>query len=194
MHCRTSTYLVPWCLFPASTFLHHFPSPSLLLRFLGFLSRYLHISPFCGTPLPVNSFSTIGALTPALRSQHRQVSPLTYAITSCRSILNHVACLYIALTTTSACKVFSRLRHYLAGSPSPPRRNRFLNVKTDISLPVTPHPVSRQRSYLQLQSCGLLWNGLAPFCYCALTGVQGALRAIFLMNNKKSLLFVLKRS
>src|SRR5437868_14588414 len=40
---ESPVYLVPWYRFHASTFLHHFPSPSLLLGFLELLSRYLRI-------------------------------------------------------------------------------------------------------------------------------------------------------
>ena len=42
------------------------------------------------------------------------------------------------------------------------RRNRFVILRTDSSHPVTPHPASRRRSYLQLRSCGPLRQGLAP--------------------------------
>jgi hypothetical protein len=52
------------------------------------------------------------------------------------------------------------------------RRNRFVILRTDSSLPVTPHPASRRRSYLQLRSCGQLRQGLPPCKWHALTGVR----------------------
>ena len=55
-----------------------------------------------------------------------------------------------------------------------PRRNRFVILRTDSSLPVTPHPASRRRSYLPLRSCGQLRQGLSPCKWHALTGVHEA--------------------
>jgi hypothetical protein len=52
------------------------------------------------------------------------------------------------------------------------RRNRFVILRTDSSLPATPHPASRRRSYLQLRSCGQLRQGLPPCKWHALTGVR----------------------
>src|SRR5258708_4840572 len=59
-----------------------------------------------------------------------------------------------------------------------PRRNRFVNLRTDSSLPVTPHPASRRRSYLQLRSCGQLRQGLSPCKWHAITGVHETARAV----------------
>ena len=59
-----------------------------------------------------------------------------------------------------------------------PRRNRFVNLRTDSSLPVTPHPASRRRSYLQLRSCGQLRQGLSPCKWHAITGVHETADAV----------------
>jgi hypothetical protein len=72
---------------------------------------------------------------------------------------------------------YSVLRYFQAsprgrGLAAIRRRNRFVILRTDSSLPVTPHPASRRRSYLQLRSCDKLRQGLAPCEWHALTGVH----------------------
>ena len=69
---------------------------------------------------------------------------------------------------------------YFQASPNPcrlaavPRRNGFVILRTDSSLPVTPHPASRRRSYLRLRSCGQLRQGLSPCKEHTLAGVHGS--------------------
>src|SRR5450759_2189847 len=62
---------------------------------------------------------------------------------------------------------YSVLRYFQAsprehGLAAIRRRIRFVILRTDSSLPVTPHPASRRRSYFQLRSCGKLRQGLTP--------------------------------
>jgi len=42
------------------------------------------------------------------------------------------------------------------------RRIAFVILRTEVSLPVAPHPTSRWRSDLPLRRCGILRHGLAP--------------------------------
>ena len=49
------------------------------------------------------------------------------------------------------------------------RRIRFVLLQTDSSLPAAPHPASRRRSCLPLQSHDALWRGLTPRRQDALT-------------------------
>ena len=61
-------------------------------------------------------------------------------------------------------------------SPHPSRlviashRNRFVILRTNNSLPITPHPASRQRSYFQLQG---LWFTLVRTCTLLVERLRG---------------------
>ncbi len=97
---------------------------------------------------------TMRVLTPA------PVHPGTGLPASCvppshRSVPNHVMRSTIAFAATLAWSMSSRLHLLLAGSPLTSRRIGFVVLRTDSSPPVAPHPASRRRSYLRLQS---LWH------------------------------------
>ena len=93
-------------------------------------------------------------LTPLYHHIDKEVSPLfsfNLLIIPSSTIQYN---LVIALATTTALLMIFRLRHNPSGLIIVSHRNRFVILRTDNSLPITPHPALRQRSYFQLQS---LW-------------------------------------
>ena len=120
-----------------STFLAPFPRHGFAFRAF----RNLHC------------FGTMEPLTPVAVAPASGL-PVYLAIPSRRSAPNH---------TMQSCRRFCR--HFSASglfraSPSPsrlaatPRRNRFVILRTNSSLPVALHPASRRRSYLRLHGYG----------------------------------------
>jgi hypothetical protein len=62
----------------------------------------------------------------------------------------------------------ARLRQWLAGSPGPSGRIKFVNLRTGLSPPVALHLASRRRSYLQFPGRrAYAWGGLTPPYVCA---------------------------
>jgi hypothetical protein len=98
--------------------------------------------------------TTMRTLTPLYHHIDKEVSPLfsfNLLIIPSSTIQYN---LVIALATTTALLMIFRLRHNPSGLIIVSHRNRFVILRTDNSLPITPHPALRQRSYFQLQS---LW-------------------------------------
>ena len=131
-----------------STFLPHFPDAPFALT---------HFSTATNFP----AFGTIGTLTPArvhpagrsprlLRTTFPSFRPQSRCTPQHR-FSRHTSVLRLFQASPSGCRL-AAIR----------RRNRFVILRTDSSLPVTPHPASQRRSYLQLRSCDKLRQGLAP--------------------------------
>jgi hypothetical protein len=100
------------------------------------------------------------ALTPDGLTQPPGLSAYL-ASPSCHSDPNHMIRPLVALKVVSAPTVvpdFALPQQARHGS----RRNRFVILQTGSSLQVAPHPASRRRSYLRLQSYDILRQGLAP--------------------------------
>ena len=122
-------------------------------------------------PTRFSVFGTIGTLTPASvhlagRSPRlpRATFPSFRPQTRCtpqHRFIHHYSVLRDFQASPRGCRL-AAIR----------RRIRFVILRTDSSLPVTPHPASRRRSYLQLRSCGQLRQGLSPCRWHALTGVH----------------------
>ncbi len=156
-----------------------------MLRLSSLLSPVFGYQPSCPTSLmrlllwrtsPRSNqlssvFGTIGTLTPArvhpadrsprlLRATFPSFRPQTRCTPQHRFI-RHDSVLRCFQASPRGC-----------GLAAIRRRNRFVILRTDSSLPVTSHPASRRRSYLPLRSCGQLRQGLAPCKWHALTGVR----------------------
>ena len=102
----------------------------------------------------ISYYTTMRTLTPLYHHIDKEVSPLfsfNLLIIPSSTIQYN---LVIALATTTALLMIFRLRHNPSGLIIVSHRNRFVILRTDNSLPITPHPALRQRSYFQLQS---LW-------------------------------------
>src|SRR5450759_3043535 len=131
-----------------STFLPHFPSAPFALTHIS----TIFFSAVCGT---------IGTLTPVSvhltdrsprlpRTNFLSFRPQPRGTPQHRFI-RHPSVLRYFQASPLSCRLAAILR-----------RNRFVILRTDSSPPVTPHPASRRRSYLQLRSCGSLRQGLSP--------------------------------
>jgi hypothetical protein len=126
-------------------------------------STFLH--PFAPPALP-GFHATMSALTPgrpALRIPHEHRLGCCPGLSvSCvwpsdHSASNHPAGPVIAFTRYPSASwvsgsLRSRLRHYLASSPPGQAESSSLALRTGRSPPVASHPLSRGRSYLQLQA------------------------------------------
>lgn len=153
-----STFISALSVLWLSTFLPHFPDAPFALT---------HFSTATNFP----AFGTIGTLTPArvhpagrsprlLRATFLSFRP-QIRCTPQHRFYRHISVLRLFQASPRGCRL-AAIR----------RRNRFVILRTDSSLPVTPHPASRRRSYLQLRSCDKLRQGLAPCKWHALTGVR----------------------
>jgi len=132
-----------------STFLPHFPSAPFGLTQVSTVQHTIPVT------------STIGTLTPAGVHIADRYPHLPRAIfpsfhphprgTPHHRFDRHASVMYWFQASPISCRLAAI-----------PRRNRFVILRTDSSLPVTPHPVSRRRSYLRLRRCGQLRQGLTP--------------------------------
>jgi hypothetical protein len=127
--------------------------------------------------------TTMRTLTPLYHHIDKEVSPLfsfNLLIIPSSTIQYN---LVIALATTTALLMIFRLRHNPSGLIIVSHRNRFVILRTDNSLPITPHPALRQRSYFQLQS---LWFTLVRTYTLLVECLRGRTRVLSPDNTKSS--------
>ena len=147
-----------------STFLPRFPSAPFALTQVS-TALLFRVQPTIGTLTPASvhladrSPRLLRATIPSFRPQPRGTPPHRF--------IRHDSVLCYFQASPLSCRLAAI-----------PRRNRFVNLRTDSSLPVTPHPASRRRSYLQLRSCGQLRQGLSPCKWHAITGVHETAGAV----------------
>ena len=150
----------PQALAPVSSpLIAHFPSTflrSLGSRPITALPRYYGRCDSCPSHRVTNGFTVVPSVSGQVSLLPLLDLPAIPSPTTCVRFVSprHVTCRRIKSRWHphgSSPNGNSRLHHSLAGSPRYAGRIEFLIVRTGRSPPVTLHPVSRRRSYLQLQ-------------------------------------------